>query len=72
MATFNVGDVVQLKSGGPKMTVHGNGHYDGNNLLCVWFDKDQKIQSGDFNPSALEAADVDGGESPRRQGSISV
>jgi len=31
---FNVGDVVQLKSGGPLMTVTGVG----SNITCTWFD----------------------------------
>jgi len=44
---FKIGDVVQLKSGGPKMTVHqleksarvGNagGNYNGK-VKCAWFD----------------------------------
>ena len=38
--SFNVGDVVQLKSGGPSMTV---AEVDGTDIWCVWFDKtDQK------------------------------
>lgn len=39
---FEVGDVVQLKSGGPKMTVVevviGMGAY------CEWFDENNKLQ----------------------------
>jgi uncharacterized protein YodC (DUF2158 family) len=31
---FNVGDVVQLKSGGPRMTVTSE---LGEEVLCVWF-----------------------------------
>ena len=38
---LNVGDVVQLKSGGPKMTVEkvdrGSGYFY---VDCVWFDYD--------------------------------
>lgn len=47
---FNVGDVVQLKSGGPLMTVE---EIEGSaSLYCIWFDKtDQK--SGRFNPATL-------------------
>jgi len=38
---FKVGDVVELKSGGPKMTIeviddYGTGHKQ---ARCVWFDK---------------------------------
>jgi uncharacterized protein YodC (DUF2158 family) len=32
---FNVGDLVQLKSGGPKMTVE---KLEGSEVSCVWFD----------------------------------
>jgi len=33
--TFQVGDVVQLKSGGVRMTVE---EIDGNDVTCVWFE----------------------------------
>ncbi len=37
-STFVVGDLVQLKSGGPPMTVGGSAtHSDGLKLLCTWF-----------------------------------
>ncbi len=40
---FKAGDVVQLKSGGPKMTIKGIGKYGfaatEETALCVWFDK---------------------------------
>jgi uncharacterized protein YodC (DUF2158 family) len=39
---FKEGDVVQLKSGGPKMTIAGIGKYgmgaDHDSANCVWFD----------------------------------
>jgi uncharacterized protein YodC (DUF2158 family) len=39
---FKVGDVVQLKSGGPKMTIEyiGNYAYSGTEIKakCVWFE----------------------------------
>ena len=47
--TFNVGDVVQLKSGGPSMTV---GEVDGADVWCVWFDKTEK-KTGSFNAATL-------------------
>ena len=37
MSTFRVGDVVQLKSGGPKMTVRKLGDHPTDALECVWF-----------------------------------
>jgi uncharacterized protein YodC (DUF2158 family) len=33
---FQIGDVVKLKSGGPKMTVES---MDNDGVKCVWFDK---------------------------------
>lgn len=40
---FKAGDVVQLKSGGPKMTIKGIGKYGlgakEDSALCVWFEK---------------------------------
>lgn len=54
---FQIGEVVQLKSGGPLMTVHGVGHYPtaGFNpgVLCVWFDITKKVEDV-FHPDALE------------------
>lgn len=39
---FSEGDVVQLKSGGPQMTIKGIGKYGivpkEDNALCEWFD----------------------------------
>ena len=50
------GDVVQLKSGGPKMTVTGVGNSfmtDEATIWCTWFDGTKKLD-GDFPPEALE------------------
>ena len=55
MADFKIGDVVWLKSGGPKMTVSmvisddpkhyvykaGNG-YENGDVACEWFDGNEK------------------------------
>jgi uncharacterized protein YodC (DUF2158 family) len=42
MTDFQRGDVVQLKSGGPKMTVERIGSSaDSNSLLCLWFEDDK-------------------------------
>ncbi len=52
--TFKVGDVVKLKSGGPKMTVTVVGDRLGTaTVWCTWFDGTKKFD-GDFPPSALE------------------
>ena len=43
MSTFNVGDVVQLRSGGPEMTVLAV--LRGNVATCVWFTHEDAIRS---------------------------
>ena len=53
---FKVGDTVQLKSGGPLMTVVGEGR-DGNDnprVRCTWFDKSQNEKNGAYPEDALE------------------
>ncbi len=50
--TFNVGDVVQLKSGGPSMTVV---LLDARGVCCNWFDGGTLLQ-GTFSPDALRPA----------------
>lgn len=46
---FSAGDLVQLKSGGPAMTVN---HVHGDMVHAAWF-VGGKINSGHFNPEAL-------------------
>ena len=49
---FDIGKVVQLKSGGPYMTV--NSEPDGKNeVICVWFLSDE-FKSASFHPDALQ------------------
>ena len=53
MAKFKTGDVVQLKSGGPEMTV---GSYDESNqkkVSCVWF-VNSEIKRNTFWEDQLE------------------
>jgi uncharacterized protein YodC (DUF2158 family) len=49
MATFKPGDVVQLKSGGPKMTVDhvDKDHLDKERCFCQWF-AGAKLEKGWF------------------------
>lgn len=51
MSQFSVGDVVVLKSGGPKMTVSEVGVDEGQ-IKCVWFDN-MKRETALFNPDTL-------------------
>jgi uncharacterized protein YodC (DUF2158 family) len=51
---FEIGEVVCLKSGGPKMTVDGMGEYsEGFRISCVWFEGSKKF-NGVFHPATLE------------------
>jgi len=56
--TFEVGDVVRLKSGGPAMTVEEVGDSPlagGPYVHCTWFDtSSKKPTSKSFKPQALE------------------
>jgi len=54
---FKAGDVVVLKSGGPKMTVTSVGdHYGVETAWTVWFIKDEE-KNGSFAVAALKTAD---------------
>lgn len=47
MSELKKGDVVVLKSGGPKMTIEGIGNYgmtEKYGALCIWFDKTKKYE----------------------------
>lgn len=57
MATFKIGDVVQLKSGGPKMTIT-NPDVDcvyptGRWIQCKWFGADFILQTELFKAEML-------------------
>lgn len=55
--TFSIGDIVRLKSGGPRMTIQNIGDYSTSGLklgvLCVWFESTTK-HSDVFHPDSLE------------------
>lgn len=52
--TFDIGDIVRLKSGGPDMTVAEVGEIEGRpTVWCTWFEKDKQDQST-FHPGTLE------------------
>ena len=58
---FKLGDVVQLKSGGPSMTVTYVGSE--NTLYCKWFEG-SKVHEGEFPSSALKRVPEDIGQTP--------
>jgi uncharacterized protein YodC (DUF2158 family) len=57
---FQAGDIVQLKSGGPRMTVEQVGkhpHTDADTVWCTWFEmvgKRQVVQRETFSPVVLQ------------------
>lgn len=63
MSEITAGDVVQLKSGGPKMTVNNIGKYnyaDHDSAACDWFIQDKapwKKESGIFPIHSLKKLD---------------
>lgn len=52
MDNLQVGDVVQLKSGGPAMTIQ-QVHSD-RSVFCQWFDKEGALKQGSFQPQQLQ------------------
>ncbi len=53
MSAFNNGDVVQLKSGGPLMTVTSISTRGEGGVICQWFAGDVR-KSDMFTPEALK------------------
>jgi uncharacterized protein YodC (DUF2158 family) len=56
MAQFKAGDVVRLKSGGPKMTVR-RAETDGE-VVCEWFSEKKAVETAVFNETSLEIANT--------------
>jgi uncharacterized protein YodC (DUF2158 family) len=54
MSDFKPGDVVQLKSGGPVMTIKFIDE-DGD-VFCEWFDKKDELKAGRFTVHQLTTA----------------
>lgn len=50
-----IGDVVQLKSGGPTMTIEDID--DSRNVRCKWFDRDQTLHTESFKLDMLDFLD---------------
>lgn len=55
MSNLNTGDVVVLKSGGPRMTVTKTGLAK-RHVVCTWFDDANNQQQGTFSLDALTLA----------------
>jgi uncharacterized protein YodC (DUF2158 family) len=57
---FKAGDLAQLKSGGPQMTVTivGENQYGRRKVFCQWFDKN-KLCEAEFEPDTVEPAKTD-------------
>jgi uncharacterized protein YodC (DUF2158 family) len=54
---FKPGDVVSLRSGGPRMTV---ATFDAHGALCEWFSDDQHPQSKSFALTSLKLEERQG------------
>lgn len=52
MQEFQKGDIVQLKSGGPKMTVSDFQHHSGH-IVVKWF-AGSKMESAAVSPDAIQ------------------
>jgi uncharacterized protein YodC (DUF2158 family) len=50
---FKIGDIVQLKSGGPEMTVQGVPGSTTSSYRCQWF-AGKKLESGTFQEESLK------------------
>ncbi|WP_175692748.1 YodC family protein [Burkholderia ambifaria] len=49
---FKIGDIVQLKSGGPEMTVQTLPYERNSRYRCQWF-AGKKLESGEFPEESL-------------------
>lgn len=57
---IKIGDVVQLKSGGPEMTVYHIDNYQGTDrCFCVWIDASGKEQRTNYPFAACQIADTE-------------
>ena len=66
MHNFKNGDVVRLKSGGPKMTIYsvdGVGIETG--IFCKWFVNENESKEGLYQPEMLEIVNQEN-DGPRR------
>jgi uncharacterized protein YodC (DUF2158 family) len=69
MEDFETGNVVQLRSGGPKMTVHGLAS-DGD-VICQWFEGDA-VHEESFTREALQKVELVKAGGSRREDGVFV
>ena len=55
-ASFTVGDIVKLKSGGPEMTVRAVPTEYAKHYVCQWI-AGKKLEQGNFPGNSLESVD---------------
>jgi uncharacterized protein YodC (DUF2158 family) len=67
MEDFEIGDVVQLRSGGPKMTVHGL--VSDGDVVCQWFESNE-VHQENFPKEALKKVEQDEGGGSRREDGV--
>ncbi|MBX3267048.1 MAG: DUF2158 domain-containing protein [Acidobacteria bacterium] len=53
---WKIGEIVRLKSGGPKMTVKDIVDDDLGTVECEWFSKDGEIRSAIFKADTLKVS----------------
>lgn len=53
MKSFNIGDTVILKSGGPAMTVY---LVEANQVYAQWFDSSGAVKKETYHPGVLDQA----------------
>ena len=66
MKGFEIGDVVQLRSGGPRMTVHSL--VSDGEVVCQWFEGNEVHEETFPNEVLKKLAQVEDGGSRRKDG----
>jgi uncharacterized protein YodC (DUF2158 family) len=66
MEDFEIGSVVQLRSGGPKMTVHGL--VSDGDVVCQWFESNQVHEENFPKEGLKKVAQAEAGGSRREDG----
>jgi uncharacterized protein YodC (DUF2158 family) len=56
--SVNIGDVVELKSGGPQMAVEFYDDRDPSRVICCWFDSDGNRKEGNFSMASLRPSNA--------------